>query len=97
MIRSLQEPRLRHLAWIGRDGKNIDLVKPFRERYLRAMNRHEILATLRENEAALRERGVSHAALLVRARAAMPVLTVTSTSSWNLIRRRMSRFSTTPA
>jgi predicted nucleotidyltransferase len=37
--------------------------KYIRLRYNKRMNRHEILAGLRENEAALRARGVSHAAL----------------------------------
>lgn len=39
------------------------LVRPFIGCYLRTMNRQEILATLRKNEATLRARGVSHAAL----------------------------------
>jgi predicted nucleotidyltransferase len=46
-----------------RNGKTQRLVKPFRGCYLRPMNRQEILAKLRESEAALHARGVSHAAL----------------------------------
>ena len=41
----------------------LHLAKPFFECYLKRMNPQEILAKLRENETALRARGVSHAAL----------------------------------
>src|SRR5512133_1233030 len=46
-----------------RSGSAQHLAKPFPGCYVRTMNRQEILARLRENEAVLRARGVSHAAL----------------------------------
>jgi predicted nucleotidyltransferase len=44
-------------------GRSPDLAKPLSGYFLERMDRQEILARLRENEGALRARGVSHAAL----------------------------------